>query len=259
MRHAQSSDTEHGAGKKQKPHHGLEQWVAPSPDQMRSGEQRAKEDASQKQEKVKLLTESVNNFIATAPSAAHEPIKKELDALVTNYERLCSRLNGKCETLQEVWKCWLELLSYLEAENKWIDETEEKLKTTEQPKGSPEEISQALKSIEKIMKHPEDNRNQIKELAQTLTDGGVMDELINEKLDKFITRWEEIQQEAVRRQKVLEQSIQSAQEIDKAIRLIQESLGTTDRQLTAYISERIDAAQVPQEAQFLSFGMVIRT
>ncbi|XP_069827108.1 dystrophin isoform X8 [Dendropsophus ebraccatus] len=210
---------------------------------------RAKEDATQKQEKVKLLTESVKNFIATAPSAAHEPLKKELDVLVTNYERLCSRLNGKCETLQEVWKCWLELLSYLEAENKWIDETEVKLKTTEQPKGSPEEISQALKSIEKIMKHPEDNRNQIKELAQTLTDGGVMDELINEKLEKFNTRWEEIQQEAVRRQKVLEQSIQSAQEIDKAIRLIQESLGTTDRQLTAYISERIDAAQVPQEAQ----------
>ncbi|XP_075121172.1 dystrophin isoform X11 [Leptodactylus fuscus] len=211
--------------------------------------QRAKEDSAQKQEKVKLLTESVKNFIATAPSAAHEPLKKELDVLVTNYERLCSRLNGKCETLQEVWKCWLELLSYLEAENKWIDETEVKLKTTEQPKGSPEEISQALKSIEKIMKHPEDNRNQIKELAQTLTDGGVMDELINEKLEKLNTRWEEIQQEAVRRQKVLEQSIQSAQEIDKAIRLIQESLGTTDRQLTAYISERIDAAQVPQEAQ----------
>ncbi|KAG9492436.1 hypothetical protein GDO78_000765, partial [Eleutherodactylus coqui] len=210
---------------------------------------RAKDDATQKQKKVKLLTESVKNFIATAPSAAHEPLKKELDVLVTNYERLCSRLNGKCEALQEVWKCWLELLSYLDAENKWIDETEEKLKTTQQPKGSPEEISHALKSIEKIMKHPEDNRNQIKELAQTLTDGGVMDELINEKLDKLNTRWEEIQQEAVRRQKVLEQSIQSAQEIDKAIRLIQESLGTTDRQLTAYISERIDAAQVPQEAQ----------
>ncbi|XP_071992014.1 dystrophin isoform X2 [Engystomops pustulosus] len=210
---------------------------------------RAKEDATQKEEKVKHLRESVKNFIATAPSAAHEPLKKELDVLVTNYERLCSRLNGKCETLQEVWKCWLELLSYLDAENKWIDETEEKLKTTKQPKGSPEEISQALKSIEKIMKHPEDNRNQIKELAQTLTDGGVMDELINEKLETFNTRWEEIQQEAVRRQKVLEQSIQSAQEIDKAIRLIQESLGSTDRQLTAYISERIDAAQVPQEAQ----------
>ncbi|XP_075708850.1 dystrophin isoform X1 [Rhinoderma darwinii] len=210
---------------------------------------RAREDATQKQEKVELLTESVKNFIATAPSAAHEPLKKELDVLVTNYERLCSRLNGKCETLQEVWKCWLELLSYLDAENKWIDETEVRLKTTEQPKGSPEEISQALKSIEKIMKHPEDNRNQIKELAQTLTDGGVMDELINEKLETFNTRWEEIQQEAVRRQKVLEQSIQSAQEIDKAIRLIQESLGTTDRQLAAYISERTDAAQVPQEAQ----------
>ncbi|CAJ0943636.1 unnamed protein product [Ranitomeya imitator] len=27
MRHAESKDTEHGAGIKQKPHHGLEQWT----------------------------------------------------------------------------------------------------------------------------------------------------------------------------------------------------------------------------------------
>lgn len=47
------------------------------------------------------------------------------------------------------------------------------------------------------MKHPEDNRNQIKELAQTLTDGGVMDDLINEKLEMFNTRWDEVQQEVI--------------------------------------------------------------
>ncbi|XP_075446382.1 dystrophin isoform X4 [Ascaphus truei] len=209
----------------------------------------AREEAAQKEVKVKLLTESVSNFIARAPPAAHEGLKKDLDVLVTNYERLCSRLNGKCETLEEVWSCWCELLSYLEAENKWLDEVDAKLKATQNIKGGAEEISETLDSLEKFMRHPEDNRNQIKELAQTLTDGGVLDELINEKLESFNTRWEELNQEAVRRQKVLEQSIQSAQETDKAIRLIQESLGSTDRQLTAYITDRVDAAQVPQEAQ----------
>lgn len=53
----------------------------------------------------------------------------------------------------------------------------------------------------------------------------------------------------MRRQKSLEQSIQSAQETDKTLRLIQESLVVIDKQLTAYIAERVDAAQVPQEAQ----------
>lgn len=53
----------------------------------------------------------------------------------------------------------------------------------------------------------------------------------------------------MRRQKSLEQSIQSAQETDKTLRLIQESLGVIDKQLTAYIADRVDAAQVPQEAQ----------
>nr|XP_013817322.1 PREDICTED: dystrophin isoform X6 [Apteryx mantelli mantelli] len=210
---------------------------------------RAKEEAIQKEVKVKLITDSVNNFIAKAPPAAHEALKKELDVLITNYQRLCSRLNGKCKTLEEVWTCWSELLSYLDAENKWLNEMELKLKATENIQGGAEEISEALDSLECLMRHPEDNRNQIRELAQTLTDGGILDELINEKLEKFNTRWEELQQEAVRRQKSLEQSIQSAQEIDKTLRLIQESLAAVDKQLTAYIADRVDAAQVPQEAQ----------
>ncbi|XP_037232885.1 dystrophin isoform X9 [Falco rusticolus] len=210
---------------------------------------RAKEEAMQKEVKVKLITDSVNNFIAKAPPAAHEALKKELDVLITSYQRLCSRLNGKCKTLEEVWACWRELLSYLDAENKWLNEVEVKLKATENIQGGAEEISESLDSLERLMRHPEENRNQIRELAQTLTDGGILDELINEKLEKFNTRWEELQQEAVRRQKSLEQSIQSAQETDKTLRLIQESLALIDKQLTAYIADRVDAAQVPQEAQ----------
>lgn len=42
------------------------------------------------------------------------------------------------------------------------------------------------------MQHPEDNRNQIRELAQTLMDGGVLDELIQQKLDAFNARWDEL-------------------------------------------------------------------
>ncbi|XP_061483366.1 dystrophin isoform X4 [Rhineura floridana] len=209
---------------------------------------RAKEEAAQKDVKVKLLTDSVNNFIARAPPAAHESLKKELDVLTKNYQRLCSRLNGKCKTLEEVWACWRELLLYLDIENKWLNEIESKLRATENIKEGTEDISEALNSLETLMQHPEDNRNQIRELAQTLTDGGVLDELINEKLEKFNTRWEELQQEAVRRQKVLEQSIHSAQEIDKTLQLIQESLAFIDQQLTGYIADRIDAGQVPQEA-----------
>ncbi|XP_027492247.1 dystrophin isoform X9 [Corapipo altera] len=210
---------------------------------------RAKEEAMQKEVKVKLITDSVNNFIAKAPPAAHEALKKELDVLITSYQQLCSRLNGKWKTLEEVWACWRELLSYLDAENKWLNEIEVKLKATENVQGGAEEISESLDSLERLMRHPEDNRNQIRELAQTLTDGGILDELINEKLEKFNTRWEELQQQAVRRQKSLEQSIQSAQETDKTLRLIQESLAVIDKQLTAYTADRVDAAQVPQEAQ----------
>ncbi|XP_042637610.1 dystrophin-like [Orycteropus afer afer] len=210
---------------------------------------RAKEEAQQKETKVKLLTESVNNVIAQAQPAAQEALKKELDTLTTNYQWLCTRLNGKCKTLEEVWACWHELLSYLEKANKWLNEVELKLKTTETIPGGAEEISEVLESLENLMQHSEDNPNQIRVLAQTLTDGGVMDELINEELETFNSRWRELHEEAVRRQKLLEQSIQSAQEVEKSLHLIHESLELIDKQLTAYIADKVDAAQMPQEAQ----------
>lgn len=45
---------------------------------------------------------------------------------------------------QEVWACWHELLSYLEKANKWLNEVELKLKTTENIPGGAEEISEVL-------------------------------------------------------------------------------------------------------------------
>uniref|UniRef100_A0A3Q1I573 Dystrophin n=1 Tax=Anabas testudineus TaxID=64144 RepID=A0A3Q1I573_ANATE len=50
-------------------------------------------------------------------------------------------------------------------------------------------------------------------------------------------------------QKELEKGVQWALENDKTLRQIQESLANTDRHLTSYLTDRIDAQQIPQEAQ----------
>jgi len=49
-----------------------------------------------------------------------------------------------------------------------------------------------IQSLKVLLQHPDDNRNQIRELAQTLMDGGVLDELIQQKLEAFNTRWDEL-------------------------------------------------------------------
>uniref|UniRef100_A0A672MZ84 Dystrophin n=1 Tax=Sinocyclocheilus grahami TaxID=75366 RepID=A0A672MZ84_SINGR len=208
---------------------------------------RAQEEVHQKETKVKLLTDKVTNFISKAPPAAHDALKAELDVLTSNYQRLCSRLDGKCKTLEEVWACWCELLSYLELENAWMDLLEKKIDETESLQGGVEEIEDSLDTM--IREHPEYNRNQIRELAQTLMDGRVLDELIHKKVEDYNTRWDELMQRALQRRQQLEKSLQWAQENDKTLRLIQDSLNTTDRHLTAYIADGIDAAQIPQEAQ----------
>ncbi|XP_061571903.1 dystrophin isoform X2 [Cololabis saira] len=210
---------------------------------------RAQEEVHSKELKVNLLTESVNSFIGKAPPTAHDALRQELDILTGNYQRLCSRLDGKCKTLEEVWAIWCELLSYLEQENAFLDQLEQKLDETENLQGGAERLQEALNSIEVLLQHPEDNRNQIRELAQTLMDGGVLDELIQQKLDVFNTRWDELMARAALKQKELERNMQWALENDKTLRQIQDSLANTDRHLTAYLADRIDAQQIPQEAQ----------
>ncbi|XP_061910041.1 dystrophin isoform X1 [Entelurus aequoreus] len=210
---------------------------------------RAQEEVNSKELKVKLLTDSVNSFIAKAPPTAHDALRSELDVLKANYQRLCSRLDGKCKTLEEVWACWCELLSYLEQENAFLDQVEQKLDETENLQGGAEKLKSALDGLEALLRHPEDNRNHIRELAQTLMDGGVLDELIQQKLDAFNTRWDELMARVSLRQKELAKSLQWAQENDKTLRSIQESLANTDRHLTAYLADHIDAQQIPQEAQ----------
>ncbi|KAK5891362.1 hypothetical protein CgunFtcFv8_018623 [Champsocephalus gunnari] len=51
------------------------------------------------------------------------------------------------------------------------------------------------------------------------------------------------------RKQELEKSVQRAQENDKGLRQIQDALAITDRHLTAYLADHIDAQQIPQEAQ----------
>ncbi|XP_062301507.1 dystrophin isoform X2 [Scomber scombrus] len=216
---------------------------------------RAQEEVHSKELKVKLLTDSVNSFIAKAPPTAHDALRSELDVLTANYQRLCSRLDGKCKTLEEVWACWCELLSYLEQENAFLDQLEQKLDETENLQGGAEELHEALDGLEALLRHPEDNRNQIRELAQTLMDGGVLDELIQQKLDAFNARWDELMARAALRQKELEKSVQWAQENDKTLRQMQESLANTDRHLTAYLADHIDAQQLPQEAQKIQIDL----
>lgn len=55
--------------------------------------------------------------------------------------------------------------------------------------------------------------------------------------------------QAALRQQELGSSLQWAHENDLTLRQIQESLANTDRHLSAYLADHVDAQQIPQEAQ----------
>ncbi|KAK5620271.1 hypothetical protein CRENBAI_026384, partial [Crenichthys baileyi] len=213
---------------------------------------RAKEDVLQKEVKVKILKDSINLLVSQTSHPAGgsgQELTSELDGVLVNYHKLCDRLKSKCHTLEEVWSCWMELLQYLDMEQGWLSTVEEKLQATENVPESTEMVNEALESLEGVLRHPGDNRTQIRELGQTLIDGGILDELISEKLEAFNSRYEQFNHQAVNRQIGLEQQLQTLKENEQALQALQESLNQLDHTLTSCLNDRIDAFQLPLEAQ----------
>ncbi|XP_061480028.1 utrophin isoform X2 [Rhineura floridana] len=222
-----------------------------SPDELENAVEemkRAKEDVLQKEVRVKILKDSIRMLAAKLPSGGQD-LTTELNLVLENYQLLCNRIRGKCHTLEEVWSCWIELLHYLDLEIAWLNTLEQRIKSTENLPEKVDAVNESLESLESVLRHPTDNRTQIRELGQTLIDGGILDEIISEKLEAFNTRYEELSHVAVSRQICLEQQLQTMRETEHMLQVLQESLKDLDRQLTSYLTDRIDAFQMPQEAQ----------
>ncbi|XP_066471431.1 utrophin isoform X3 [Tiliqua scincoides] len=222
-----------------------------SPDELENAVEemkRAKEDVMQKEVRVKILKDNIKLLAAKLPSGGQD-LTTELNLVLENYQLLCNRIRGKCHTLEEVWSCWIELLHYLDLETAWLNTLEERMKSSANLPDKVDAVNEALESLESVLRHPTDNRTQIRELGQTLIDGGILDEIISEKLEAFNARYEELSHLAVSRQICLEQQLQTMRETEHMLQVLQESLKDLDRQLTSYLTDRIDAFQIPQEAQ----------
>ncbi|XP_038957890.1 utrophin isoform X9 [Rattus norvegicus] len=222
-----------------------------SPEELESAVEemkRAKEDVLQKEVRVKILKDSIKLVAARVPSGGQE-LTSEFNEVLESYQLLCNRIRGKCHTLEEVWSCWVELLHYLDLETSWLNTLEERMQSTEALPERAEAVHDALESLESVLRHPADNRTQIRELGQTLIDGGILDDIISEKLEAFNSRYEELSHLAESKQISLEKQLQVLRETDHMLQVLKESLGELDKQLTTYLTDRIDAFQLPQEAQ----------
>lgn len=222
-----------------------------SPEELESAVEemkRAKEDVLQKEVRVKILKDNIMTMAAKRPAGGQD-LTLELKEVLDNYQLLCNRIRGKCHTLEEVWSCWIELLHYLNLETAWLSTLEERIQTTAILPDKADTVHETMESFESILRHPADNRTQIRELGQTLIDGGILDDIINEKLEVFNARYEELSNLAVNRQMSLEQHLQTMRESDHMAHVLQESLEELDKQLTTYLTDRVDALRLPQEAQ----------
>ncbi|XP_030878931.1 dystrophin-like, partial [Leptonychotes weddellii] len=138
---------------------------------------RAKEEAQQKEAKVKLLTESVNSVIAQAPPAAQEAFKKELDTLTTNYQWLCTRLNGKCKTLEvyarkEALKGGLDKTVSLQKDlsemHEWMTQAEEEYLERDFEYKTPDELQTAVEEMKRAKEEAQQKEAKVKLLTESV-------------------------------------------------------------------------------------------
>ncbi|NXH38439.1 UTRO protein, partial [Dicaeum eximium] len=149
---------------------------------------RAKEDVLQKEVRVKILKDNIKMLAAKVPSSGQD-LATELNVVLENYQLLCVFFYLEHA---EVWSCWIELLQYLDLETAWLNNLEERVQMTGNLPDKLDAVNDALESLESVLRHPADNRTQIRELGQTLIDGGILDDIISEKLEAFNARYEEL-------------------------------------------------------------------
>lgn len=56
----------------------------------------------------------------------------------------------------------------------------------------------------------------------------------------------------------MEQQLQSMRETNHMLQVLQENLAELDRQLTSYLTDRVDAFQMPQEAQVFQYSFSLQ-
>uniref|UniRef100_UPI00358E819C dystrophin-like isoform X2 n=1 Tax=Myxine glutinosa TaxID=7769 RepID=UPI00358E819C len=209
----------------------------------------AMDEVKQKEVKVKILKDGVGTVVTTGAGTGRDKLKAELATVMANYQRLCSRLKGKHSMVQEVWSCWQQLLQHLDSESKWLDELEEALQKADRADGKPEQAAASVIALDTLLAYPGDNRTHIEELSQTLVDGGILDDVIGEKLKALNARRNELTQRTKRRREWLSGLQKGKREMDEALSGVADALSALDRRLMGYVADHKDASQLPKQTQ----------
>ncbi|XP_005734563.1 utrophin-like [Pundamilia nyererei] len=171
---------------------------------------RAKEDVVQKEVKVKILKDSINLLVSrTSPTGGG------------SRQELTSELEGV-------------LANY----HKLCDRLKSKCHTLEEVWSCWMELLQYLDMEQSWL-------NTLEEKLQATENLPESTEAVNEALESL----EGVLRHAVNRQISLEQQLQTLRENEQVLQALQESLSQLDHTLTSYLTDRIDAFQLPQEAQ----------
>lgn len=126
--------------------------------------------------------------------------------------------NMKCETLEEIGRK-LELFNNYDAQIMAVKQQynqEQMMHTMDEARELGEKIAEAKKKLE--AKTPEERkREQIEEALGTEDEGGMLEELLDETMEKVLIKQEELAEEAVSEEEMVQESLEDAASIQTQI------------------------------------------
>ncbi|PIK47266.1 dystrophin-like protein [Apostichopus japonicus] len=140
----------------------------------------------------------------------------------------------------------------------WMSEFEKELSNPSTSLDA-EELSEEIDVLESSsQKHTVDRKKKIKELAETLVAAMVMSGRVEKDSKAFFDKIDDITSKAKARQETLEQNVQLLQSLEKDMLSLQNWISATERSLNNRLSNRISAADLPDEYEHLKTDLASR-
>ncbi|XP_076382433.1 dystrophin isoform X7 [Megalopta genalis] len=220
--------------------------------QVRGRYQSLKEKIDKRVEEFRNLNEMGNDKLLSSEGSSVQELGRRFTFLNARWTDVTDRIYERYRHLQNASHEYGEFRALVAQASDWLDKLDKRLKRSTESAADAEEISEELDDLENyIRNHPEMRLEKIQEIGKQLIESNIMTQSIQSDVESLTNRWENLNNQAGQRAKLLEGSVKQAQQSEGRIRALQDSLTQIDSELTALLDCDLTADDLPHDYQKL--------
>lgn len=204
------------------------------------------------QNELNIRETSVRALVDQLRQDSNQP-SQQIDHLVSIWSSLQKKIDVKVTFYTDALRMHDELRELLQRENIWLDQLQTKIFNSSSHGADAEEISEELDGLERFLKsHSKTNHERIFELVERLQMQKVSLSTTSSQITQYQTRWNQLQDEALKRIHTLNSQINDYQQLGHQITGMFEWMKHTENTLNARLRDNVYANDVPSETENLT-------